>query len=227
MLNKQGKGKIDWTDYTWNPITGCKRDCDYCYVKRWVNRFNYSMEPEFHERRLNDLSVLQSPAKIFVSSTGDMWGPWVSAEWIDQVLDVVRKYPQHTFQFLTKYPKRYLEFDLPYGWYGATIDGTCKTNSCDEFIEKLRRRNKDIVTFFSFEPMLHYPTVSLWHVDWIIIGADSNKGAKKPRPWWAGQVIDRARKNNVDVWIKDNLKYGGVVKVFPKDKRIVSPSLSK
>jgi protein gp37 len=232
MLNKQGKGKIDWTDYTWNPITGCLHDCDYCYVKRLAKRFGYSTEPQLHPHRLKDIATLKHPAKIFVCSTGDMWGDWVKREWIDQVLDVVRQYPQHTFQFLTKNPERYLEFDLPYGWYGASIDGTPNTVKSYEAygdpyadipggvapLYILKNKYPDFVTFYSFEPLLSMTSIPRfdWPVDWIIIGADSNKGANKIPLYWVDTLITIARANNIDVFIKDNVGMLRSLKYFPK-----------
>ncbi len=73
-MNKQGIGKIDWTDYTWNPVTGCLHGCEYCYMKRLETRFGMSMDPKFHEKRMNDIAKLKEPSKIFVCSTGDLWG---------------------------------------------------------------------------------------------------------------------------------------------------------
>lgn len=229
MLNKQGRGKIDWTDYTWNPITGCLKGCDYCYVKRLNERFNYSMAPQFHSRRLNDVASLRAPARIFVCSTGDMWGDWVERNWIEQVLDVVKKYPQHTFQFLTKNPERYLDFDFtPNCWLGTTMDGTCNTSGN---VETLGLKKCDNIKFCSLEPLLHpvdfYNLEPLHNVcpadlsdmDWIIIGADTNKGAKKPPDRWADNIISDAKECHIPVWVKDNYKYRRTIKQLPKEVR--------
>ena len=107
MLNKQGRGKIDWTDYTWNPISGCRHNCSYCYIKSMDDRFKSNiMEPAWHPERLKDIEnkKLKSNDKIFVGSSGDMWGNWVDKGWIDEILEIADCYNQYIFQFLTKIP---------------------------------------------------------------------------------------------------------------------------
>jgi len=102
MLNKQGQGKIDWTDYTWNPVSGCNHGCQYCYMLRMEKRFPGIMTPAFHENRMKDITGLKNPSKIFVGSSGDMWGKWVNSKWISTVINATALSPKHTFQFLTK-----------------------------------------------------------------------------------------------------------------------------
>jgi len=85
MLNKQGPDKIDWTDWSWNPITGCKHGCPYCYMLRMEKRFPGIMKPAFKPEyldRFKSVRKVKSGDKIFVGSSGDMWGEWVPKEWI-------------------------------------------------------------------------------------------------------------------------------------------------
>jgi len=96
------KTKIEWCDYTWNPVVGCRRGCSYCYAKRLNDRFGMIPDfsvPTFFPERLND-KFPKKPSKIFVGSMTDIcfW----KREWMDEVLKVIRKQPQHTFMFLTK-----------------------------------------------------------------------------------------------------------------------------
>ena len=107
------KTKIEWTDYTWNPVTGCLHGCPYCYMQRMVKRGIYNMKPTFYEKRLKSPIGIGNQSKIFVSSTGDLFGHWVPDAWIELVLETVRKCPQHIFQFLTKNPIKYKEFNFP------------------------------------------------------------------------------------------------------------------
>lgn len=213
MLNKQDSGKIDWTDYTWNPITGCLHGCDYCYLKRLEKRFGFDMKPAFHPERLDDIGKLKKPAKIFVGSTADMWGDWVPNEWIDAVLDVCRAYPAITFQFLTKNPDRYNKFKIPINcWVGTTVDGT----KYSLYISLLRLKC-DSLKFISFEPLLSELPARLWlgDVSWIIIGADSNIGSPPPPNIWANNLIDTARLQHIPIWVKDNYRYHTRIKEFP------------
>lgn len=219
MLNKQGSGKIDWTDFSWNPIGGCLHDCSYCYLKRKQQRFKSNiLEPKFRPEYLRDFSKRRKPlpdgTKIFVGSAADMWGNWVKHDWIYEVLAVVKENPQYVFQFLTKNPEKYDDFDLPKnGWYGTTVDGTEKTKY--NLWELIFNVLDDRVRFVSFEPLLAPVDVDLSCLDWIIIGADSNRGAKKPPKEWADKLIEQARELNVAVWVKDNYGYDKRIKQWP------------
>jgi len=218
-MNKQGPGKIDWTDYTWNPISGCLHNCDYCYMKRMEKRFKGITVPAFHSERLENIYRIKKPSKIFVGSSGDMWGEWVPREWINEVLDIAALNDQHTFQFLTKNPAEYNHWDLfEMGncWFGTTVDGTPKTSM--NLATLLTAIPYSIVKFASFEPLLapvNIEPIYMDMLDWIIIGADSTKGSNKPPKEWAGKLIERARAFNTPVWVKDNYGYPEIIKEFP------------
>lgn len=218
MLNKQGNGKIDWTDYTWNPISGCLHNCSYCYLKRIDKRFGSEiMKPKFHSTRLNDISrskKLKEGDKIFVGSSGDMFGGWVADDDIVCVLQKVDDNPEYIFQFLTKHPSRYFKFELPEnGWYGTTIDGTKNTLKNIDLLFSSVPNN--LTKFISFEPLLAPVNTNIEDIDWIIIGADSSQGAKKPEMEWAKDLIIKARYLNIPVWIKDNFNYPKTIKELP------------
>jgi len=215
-MNKQGPGKIDWTDFTWNPISGCRHGCSYCYMHRMEKRFPGIMEPKFHPERLEEPAELKKPSKIFVGSSGDMWGEWVDLSWIRAVLLVCYSQQfQHIYQFLTKNPIKYSDFDcIPNGWYGTTIDGLSFTHNN---LEKLVHSTKGArIRFISFEPLLAPVFPNLYDIDWIIIGADSTRGAKKPPKKWADILIEYARGCGTAVWMKDNYGYKDVIKEWPK-----------
>ena len=219
-LNKQGPGKIDWTDYTVNPISGCLHGCQYCYLKRMEKRFSGIMKPAFHPERLNDIKKLKTPSNIFVGSSGDAWGDWVPTKQIQSVLDIVAEHPKHQFQFLTKNPKRYASFNLPKnGIYGTSIDGTEKTvNNLYYLIQNVQNESK---IFVSFEPLLkriplHWIITDFEYLDWIIIGANSNRGAKKPPLHWAGALIALAKECKIPVFVKNNYNYPERFKEMPE-----------
>lgn len=211
MLNKQNKNKIDYVNFTWNVISGCLgpdgngKHCNYCYLKSMDKRFGSNLlKPMYNPERFKDLKSkkLKPGDKIFVSSSGDMWGDWVSAEHIKIVLNEIEKYPQYDFLCLTKNPKRYYEFDIPENCYaGVTID----TN---DRAEKFYKYEPEI-DFISFEPLMTDPSDLMINwigcVNWIIIGGESG-AAKKPDAW-ADKLVLEATKLGVPIWVKDNLKY--------------------
>lgn len=218
MLNKQGPGKIDWTDYTWNPVSGCLHGCEYCYLKRLETRFGFDMKPWFHQDRLKDLRKIKRPSKIFVCSSADLFGDWVEYNWIFKVIETCRHYSQHTFQFLTKNPKRYKDFRFPENcWIGTSVDTQSRLDSLyDADFPNHHSRTQ----FISFEPLLERLEFNYERcpVDWVIIGANSNTGAKKPPNEWADEIIVqcKTRLRNVPVWIKDNYIYHSKIKEFPE-----------
>jgi protein gp37 len=219
MLNKQGPGKIDWTDYSWNAISGrCLHNCQYCYMHRYWKLYPAMAKLQLKENYLKD-NFPKKPSKIFVGSSTDMWGEWVPDEWVEKVLKKVKENP-HIFQFLTKNPERYRGFftNQPNCWYGTTVDGTDFTIGN---IKKLLNSTKGaIVRFASFEPLIspldRIDYTNIYLLDWVIIGADSSKSAKKPPMEWASSIIDSAKKFNIPVWVKDNYGYPEVIKEFPK-----------
>lgn len=216
MLNKQGPGKIDWCDWTWNPISGCLHGCEYCYMLRMEKRFPGIMKPAFHKSRLEDVAKLKKPSKIFVGSSGDIWGDWVDHAWINAVFFHIKKYPQHTFQFLTKNPEEYTLFDLDgfnNCWFGTTIDGTSRTKI--NRVHLICGLPDNLIKFISFEPLIAPVDTVLHGIDWIIIGADSTRGSRQPPKEWADRLIRNARQLNIPVWVKDNYGYPERIKEFP------------
>lgn len=216
-MNRQGEGKIDWCDYTWNPISGCLHGCSYCYLKRIDKRFGSKiLTPKFNPERLKDIEKskkLKKGDKVFVGSSGDMFGRWVDMENILATLDVCRSNPDIIFQFLTKHPDSYRHFIFPENsWCGTTEDGTLRTVFN---ISKLKKYVPEAnIKFISFEPLLAEVEVELEGIDWIIIGSDSNSSKKTP-DLWADNLIRQARNLNISVWVKDNYKYHTKIKEFP------------
>jgi protein gp37 len=166
-------------------------------------RYNKGMmEPKFNSTRLeNDLARAKSGDKIFVGSSGDMFGEWVLYWQIEGVLNKIKERPDLTFQFLTKNPKRYSEFKFPQNcWLGATIDTQDRELKTDLRIEC------DNIIFVSFEPLLGEIYFHGWpYINWVIMGADSNPGAKKPKVEWFTSLMASARAYKVPVWMKDNV----------------------
>jgi len=214
MLNKQGPNRIDWTNFSWNPIKGvCKHDCDYCYMKRIQDRFKHNPEVRLAEKTLN-CKLPKEPCRIFVGSNHDIFGEWIPKEWIDWIIHRTIDDQQITFQFLTKNPKRYEEFTFPDNcWLGTTIDTQKRADQNPRLMSGIKN-----LQFISFEPLLEEIELDLRDVGWVIIGANSNPGAEKPKKEWPDKLIAQARQHNIPVWMKDNFGYPERIKEFPQER---------
>ena len=176
------------------------------------------MAPDFHPERLAEPQLIKKPAKIFTGSSGDMFGGWVEPKWLDDVFDRINRTYWHTFQLLTKNPARY--GDIPNQdkmrnvWFGTTDDALIFTQYN---IERLKKSVTVPRRFVSFEPLIGEVTYApnLADIQWIIIGADSNKGAKKPEKVWADNLIKEARRVGALIFIKDNYGYPERIKEIP------------
>jgi len=211
-VNKQGPGKIDWTDFTWSPVTGCLRGCDYCYARKTYERFGMSFEPTLHENRMSEPARLKRASKIFVCSVADLFGPWVPDEWINRVMEAAYDAPQHTYQFLTKYPERLAGWGWSDNhWVGATATDQ---ESMERAVAALAHVDAP-VRFISAEPLLGPITADLSGLDWLIIGAMTGPGATPPEREWVQSVIDQARDQSIPVWLKENLHWPGRIQYWP------------
>lgn len=205
------KTKIDWTDYTWNPVTGCLHNCNYCYARKIAMRFTGHFKPTFHKDRLND-KFPKKPSKIFVCSMADLFGDWVAAYWVHSILKVVRENPQHIFQFLTKNPKRYSEFDFPDNcWLGITLTGENKKDkSIDQYVKSykelcdcatLEYKSGGDYKFISIEPLLgSFKYIDIEYADLVIVGAMTGSGAIEPKKEWINSIKHK------NIFYKSNIK---------------------
>ena len=194
--------KIQWTDYSWNPVTGCKHDCPYCYARAMYHRFGTSYEPTFYEDRLDQPCALRKPRRVFVCSVADLFGEWVPEEWIRAVLDTVRK-TMHTYQFLTKNPRRYREFN-PWpqnAWLGATATNQTQW---DEAATWLPLADCSI-RFISAEPLLARIDPGDWCPQWLIIGPCTGKQAQQPDPEWVCTLEQLAHAHGTPIYYEPYL----------------------
>jgi protein gp37 len=208
--------KIEWARFSWNPITGCKNECPYCFARDFAHRFYpQGFEPTFHKERLSAPyntklpKIIKNPSDkcVFVGSMGDTFGSWVSEGWINKVLKVCADTLMWNYLFLTKNPGRYLEFNFPENaWLGTTIDVKARLKMAQHVFKKL---NKTPVRFISFEPLeedIGVPDLSMFN--WIIIGgrsASSKLPAAQPQWNWVENLLLAARKSNCNVYFKPNL----------------------
>ena len=234
------KTSIEWTDWTWNPLTGCLSHCSYCYnlrpgsllgrfgaiyiengktcmetlnwrrretgkihIARKGERIPFGYDPTFYPHRLEDPLKKRRPSKIFVCDCADLWGDWIPNEWIEKVLKVVKMCPQHTFQLLTKNPKRYLDFEpLPdNAWAGTTV-----TSNEDYGRAIIMKKVKVPVRFLSIEPLLGEVDFPFDGIQWIIIGAQTGRNPLRPKKEWIEKILSNARKMNIPIFLKNNLR---------------------
>jgi protein gp37 len=215
-LFNDSNDNIEWARWSWNPVTGCKHGCEYCYAEDIANRFfAEKFEPTFRPERLNAPQVNKVPESakeklghknVFVCSMADLFGDWVPKEWIDAVIKSVKDAPQWNFLFLTKNPKRLLEFDFPINaWVGTTVDKQFRVKEAEEIFSQLTAT----VKFLSCEPLLEPLEFSnLNAFDWIIIGASSGNSRTpvfKPKWDWVESILFQARGAGIKVYFKPNL----------------------
>jgi protein gp37 len=163
---------------------------------------------------LEDPLKRRRPSRIFVCDCGDLWGEWVPDEWIEEVLKVVKKCPQHTFQFLTKNPRRYLDIEpLPENsWAGTTV--TCNK---DYERAKVMGKVKAPIRFLSIEPLLGEVSFAFDNVQWIIVGAQTGKNPVRPKKEWIEKILSNAKKMGIPIFLKNNLRpcYSFSIQKFP------------
>jgi protein gp37 len=215
-MNRQGTGKIEWTDYTWSPVTGCRHGCEYCYANRIAQRiYPEKFEPSMRGYRLSEPQRVKQPSKIFVCDMGDLFGEWVPDGWIAEVIAASLKAPQHTYQFLTKNPKRYGSISelFPRGaWVGTTIEHEGFYKERSEPFWNLT--DPDIRRFVSMEPLLG-PTPIDSAFDWVIIGERSDTPYNPEVEVWAKDIIDQARELDIPIFVKNRLKKKFPIQEFP------------
>jgi protein gp37 len=205
---------IEWACWTWNPVTGCKHGCPYCYARDIANRFygNGGFEPKFHRDRLAAPRNTPAPKpdapigerNVFVCSMADLFGEWVPQAWIDQVLEAVRGAPQWNFLFLTKNPQRLAEIDWPdNAWVGTTVDCQRRVEAAEEAFALIKAK----VKFLSCEPLLEEVVFkNLKGFDWLIIGP-KRVGSSHEQPEWelVESLLNQARVAGLQVYFKPHL----------------------
>jgi protein gp37 len=229
-FNNQGDNdNIEWALWSWNPVTGCRHDCPYCYARDIANRFyEQKFEPSLWPGRLaapqnttfpegkiavekakrtpeGDVTAL-GLGNVFTCSMADLFGRWVPAEWIEAVLASVRAAPQWNFLFLTKFPKRLSEFSFPdNAWVGTTVDCQARVKNAEAAFRKV----KAAVKWLSCEPLiepLKFNDVGIFN--WVVIGG-SSRSAQTPE-WhppreWVMALKAQAEAAGCRIYEKSNL----------------------
>mgnify|MGYP000268173817 CR=1 FL=1 len=212
---------IEWTESTWNPVTGCTKvspGCAHCYAERIALRLQAMGHPNYvngfkvtiHEHMLALPLRWKKPQMIFVNSMSDLFHEDVPLEFIQKVFDVMRRASWHIFQVLTKRSQRLLELNPEIDWPPNVWMGVSVENQDYIFrIEHLRQTNAHL-KFLSLEPLLGpLPNLDLRGIDWVIVGGESGPGARPIKEEWVIDIRDQCRAANIPFFFK---QWGGVRK---------------
>lgn len=202
------KTKIEWCDYTINPVKGlCPMACPYCYARRMYKRFGWNPEIRFEATTFNPLIGITKPSKVFVGSTMELFGDWVKPDERSKIFSLVRYYNMHTFIFLTKQPQN-LPGEFPKNcWIGVSASDQRMHNEAICALSTVRVP----VKFISYEPLLQHIVVSgaydLSEVQWAIIGQQTPPSKKTtPKKEWVDEIVDAADEAGIPVFLKENLR---------------------
>ena len=212
---------IEWTDATWNPVTGCTKispGCKHCYAERLARRlqlmgqanyrngFKLTLQPHMLEVPLR----WKSPRRIFVNSMSDLFHEDVPTGYVKRVFDVMVRAHWHQFQVLTKRAERLRELnrELPWPanvWQGVSVESERYLDRVDDL-----RRTNAAVKFLSLEPLLEaLPSLDLRGIDWVIVGGESGPGARPIDESWVISIRERCKRAGVAFFFK---QWGGVQK---------------
>ncbi|MGE5553581.1 MAG: DUF5131 family protein [Betaproteobacteria bacterium] len=212
---------IEWTESTWNPLTGCTKispGCKHCYAERMARRLQAMGQPNYsrgfqltmHEHVLELPLRWKRPQTIFANSMSDLFHADVPVEFILRVFDVMCKAHWHRFQVLTKRSERLLELNplLPWPpnvWMGVSVESS-------DYLERINhlRATGAQVKFLSCEPLLGpLHGLDLHGVDWVIVGGESGPGARPMDPRWVIGIRDQCKLAGIPFFFK---QWGGVNK---------------
>ncbi|CAA9560476.1 MAG: Bacteriophage protein gp37 [uncultured Thermomicrobiales bacterium] len=212
---------IEWTEATWNPLTGCTKvspGCKHCYAERLSRRLHAMGQPNYangfrltlHEHMLELPLRWKKPQAIFVNSMSDLFHKDVPVDFILRVFDVMGRADWHRFQVLTKRPERVADLDPILPWRPNIWMGTSVETSRYAPRIGLLRGTGAAVKFLSLEPLLGpLPGLDLGGIDWAIVGGESGPGARPIEEGWVLDIRDQCRAAGVAFFFK---QWGGVQK---------------
>jgi len=214
---------IEWTDATWNPVTGCTKisaGCDNCYAERFAERFRGTPSHPFEmgfdltlkPNRLLQPLTWKRPRMIFVNSMSDLFHKEIPRSFVSRVFDTMEQANWHTFQILTKRSSLMKSFLLdrygsgngpPHMWFGVSVeDGSKKSR-----IEHLRASCAG-VKFLSIEPLIGpMGEIDLTDIDWVIVGGESGPRARPMNRQWVRDIRNQCRAKNTAFFFK---QWGGL-----------------
>lgn len=212
--------KIEWTETTWNPVTGCTKiseGCRHCYAERMAMRLQAMGAENYHDGfkvRCHERSLLlpfswKRPRMIFVNSMSDLFHKDISFGFLRRVFEVMNQTPHHTYQVLTKRADRLAELAsrltwTPNIWMGVTVESQDYVGRID-----CLRAVGAAVKFISMEPLLSPINADLNGIDWVIVGGESGPGARPMLKDWVMEIRDQCVVHGIPFFFK---QWGGVQK---------------
>lgn len=215
------QSSIEWTESTWNPVTGCTKispGCKHCYAERMAKRLHAMGQPNYangfkvtpQEHALGLPLTWKRPQIIFVNSMSDLFHKDVSLEFILRVFEVMRKADWHQYQILTKRSDRLLELDAELPWAKHIWMGVSVENADYRFRIKELQRTHAHTKFLSIEPLIgRVGRISLKGIDWVIAGGESGPGARPMDEEWVLDIRNQCQRASVAFFFK---QWGGVNK---------------
>ena len=216
-----GASDIEWTDMTWNPVTGCTKisqGCKHCYAERMskrlramgVERYRDGFRLRLHPEVLEEPSRWTGSRRVFVNSMSDLFHKDVPLEFIVRVFEEIASNPRHTFQILTKRAGRLAQIagSLPWPpnlWMGTSVEHARTAARIDQL-----RTVPAAVRFLSLEPLLGpLDDLDLSGIHWVIVGGESGPGARPMEVAWVDSILAQCREAGVPFFFK---QWGGVRK---------------
>ena len=219
--------KIEWTDATWNPTTGCDRispGCDNCYALRMsarlkamgVRKYNRDGNPETsgpgfglqcHEKELVIPTIWKTSRMIFVDSMSDLFHKEVPLDFIEKVFNTIKETPQHIYQILTKRSQRLRDLSDSLEWHENIWMGVSIESQQYAFRVQHLKETSAKTKFISAEPLLGKITLDLDGIDWVIGGGESGPRFREMHRDWIAYIRDQCLDQNVPFFFK---QWGGV-----------------
>lgn len=213
--------KIEWTQEVWNPVTGCTKigpGCKHCYAAKMAMRLkamgqeNYrnGFDLTLHPHMLDRPKGWKKPRVVFVNSMSDLFHRQVPVDYIQQVFEVMRETPRHTYQVLTKRSDRLRALESTIEWPDNVWMGVSVEN--EDYVDRIDdlRSTSARVKFLSLEPLLGpLPNLDLAGIDWVIVGGESGPGARPMEAEWVREIRDQCVSSGTAFFFK---QWGGVNK---------------
>lgn len=212
---------IEWTESTWNPLTGCTKispGCKHCYAERMASRLQAMGQPNYHngfdltlhENALDLPLQWKKPQTIFVNSMSDLFHKAVPLDFILKTFDVMCRANWHRYQILTKRSDRLLELSPKLRWMSHIWMGVSVESLGYAFRIEHLRKTRAMIKFLSLEPLLGpLPGLNLERIDWVIVGGESGPRARPMDPAWVLEIRDQCQNANVRFFFK---QWGGTRK---------------